>query len=621
MRSDKIDGELHLGRCLLDVKPDNLRMTIEDGSFGGRPLLGHLVLEDFEDPTVGGQLAGGFDLAFVQPFLPAEQKHEMSGRASFDVKFAGLIDQPEQMNFSGTLGVESGRYNSPFMPEPVEELALDAYFDNRLVNVRSLSCRFPSGTLAFNGRVDDLLSYVLADSAAAAKMHPRVEGTLKGQVNLALANHYLPEKGDPETKGKLDLDLTVTGRIGEMASFRPRGTMEIRDAAYTDSLLPEPIEHFAASMRLTPDTIVINNLEAKFTSSDVTFAGRLADPFPYLLPVEDLDRSRMSKPFFDFTLSSRRFDTDKLFPEAVPGSAADPTQVSPDSVSMVLLPDVDGRGTFVADTIIYSQVEFTDVNGKIKIYDRRIEAYDATAKVYSGGATGRTTIDLSDFENPVYSGEFAATQIEADDFVSRFSKLGGHLYGKADFSGNYNAVGWDPDAFLNSLNLSMDATVREGKLITTGTLNKALNEVAKLWHGSVAEEQTIRNLASKVHVQDGRVRLDQLKSRVGDLGDLLVDGWYGFDGALNYSGIFKLSREKTTAATSSGGMLGGLASLMADDDSQRLEVPITVTGTMTNPVPSIDFDALRKKATEKAGSDLLKKAGNALENLFKKDKK
>ena len=617
MSSSKIDGELRLGKTLIDVKPDNLRMTIEDGSFAGRPLLGHLVLENFDNPSVSGQLAGGLDLAFVQPFLPAEQKHQLSGQAKFDITFNGLIETPEAMTFSGTAQITSGNYNSPLMPEPINNLTLDAYFDNRLLHVRSLACKFPSGNAEFSGRVNDIVSWMLADSAAAKKIKPQVEGNMKGQLDLAIANRYLPEKGSPSMKGKLDMNITITGRIGDMASFRPRGTMNITGASYTDSLLPEPMENFDAAFRLTPDTIVVSSLNVKFTSSDVSFAGRLANPFPYLLPLEDIDRSKMSKPFFDFTLSAHRFDTDKLFPEAVPGSAADPTSVSADSVSFILLPDVDGRGTFSADTIIYSQVEFTNVTGKIKIYDRRIEAYDAAASVYSGRVSGNTTIDLNDFENPVYSGEFAASQVEADDFVSRFSKFGGHLYGKGDFSGSYNAVGWDPDAFVNSLNMSMDVNIREGKLVTSGGLHTALNGIAQLAKESVAEEQPLKNLVTKMTVKDGRVNTGLLKTKLGNLGDLSVDGWYGFNGALDYNGSLKLTEEMTTKLTS-GGTLGALASIFSGsgEDSKRLTLPLKVSGTTSDPKYEVDVNAL----TKNAGQNLIKDAGSALEGLFKKKK-
>jgi len=613
MSSREMEGELKFARCLIDFKPDNLRMTIEDGSFDGQPLKGHLMVEDFENPTIGGELAGSFNLVFLEPFLPPEPGHKVSGRTAFDVKFSGPVKEPDKMSFSGTVGVTDGQYRSSLVPEPVEGFTLDAFFDNRLLNIRELSCRFPSGNLDFTGRVNDLVPYLMADSTEASKISPSVEGTLKGQVDFAMLKPYLPEKGNPKLAGQLAVDVNFAGKMGDLTGFRPRGNLAVTNASYTDSLLPEPVERFEARLELKQDTIAVRNLDVKFTSSDVSFTGQLIKPFPYLLPVADLDRSKMRKPFFQFTLESQRFDIDRLFPEAVPGSSADPTEVSMDSVSMVILPDIDGRGTLAIDTVIYSGVEFTQVTGKIRIEDRKIECYDATGKVYTGSVSGKTTIDLGNFENPVYTGEFAATQIEANDFISRFTKFGGHLFGKTNFNGTYSAKGWDPDAFLNSLTLDGLGEVRQGKLVTSGAVHGLLSQLGELAKTPVDKEQTLRDLVSKVSIENGKVKLDRFKTSLDKLGDVTLDGSYGFEGDLNYTGSIELSQELSDKLMSGSGLAAGVASLFGNKKSNRLTVPFKISGTVDKPDPKLDLSGV-------VGENLQNQVGEALQGLFKKKK-
>ncbi len=611
MSSNEIEGELKFARCLIDFKPDNLRMNIEDGSFDGQPLKGHLMVDDFEHPIIGGELAGSFNLVFLEPFLPVEADHKVSGRTAFDVKFSGPVGEPANMSFSGTVAVTDGQYRSALVPEPIEGFTLDAFFDNRLLNIRTLACRFPSGNLDYVGRVNDLVPYLMADSVEVLSISPSVEGTLKGQVDFGMLKPYLPEKGNPELTGQLAVDVSFAGEINDPAGFKPRGTMAVTNASYTDSLLPEPIENFQAKLELKPDTIAITDLDVKFTSSDVSFSGQLVKPFPYLLPVKNIDRSKMKKPFFLFTLESQRFDTDKLFPEAVPGSSADPTDVSLDSVSMVFVPDIDGRGTLAVDTVIYSGVEFTEVKGKIRIQDRRIECYDATARVYSGGVSGKTTIDLGDFENPVYTGEFAATQIEANDFVSQFTKLGGHIFGKTNFSGNYSAAGWDPDAFLNSLTLDGLGEVRQGKLITSGAVHGLLNQLGEFAKTPIGKEQTLRDLVSKISIKDGKVKLDRFETALDRLGDLVLDGSYGFDGRLDYNGSIELSQELSGKLMSGSGLASGVASLFGNKKTSRITVPFKVGGTVDKPDPKLDLSGV-------VGENLQNQLGDALKGLLKK---
>ncbi|MBU0983416.1 MAG: AsmA-like C-terminal region-containing protein, partial [candidate division Zixibacteria bacterium] len=318
-------------------------------------------------------------------------------------------------------------------------------------------------------------------------------------------------------------------------------------------------------------------------------------------------------PFFLFALKSQRFDVDRLFPAAVPGSSADPTDVSPDSVSMIILPDIDGRGTFTIDTLVYTGVEFSAIEGKVKIFDRKIDCYDVTGRVYSGGVSGRTTIDLGDFENPRYTGQFSGTQIEANDFVSRFTNFGGHIFGRANISGSYDAQGWDPDAFLNSLTLDGEGNVREGRMVTSGAFQELVDGLAKMTKQTLSNDQTLRELSTRLKVENGKVMLDRLTTTIDNVGDITIDGSYAFTGALDYSGTIKLTKENTEKLMSNG-LMGNVASLLVGKKSQRIEIPLKISGTVDKPKAELDYSTLSKGM----GENLNEQAGNLLEGLFKK---
>ena len=593
MSGKKFPGELAFRRCLLDISPNLLRLNIEDGSFDKQPLKGYLTVEDFAAPRIAGELAGGLDLAVLTPFLPSGKSHDLSGRSDFNLKFSGPVHKLDSLSFSGDLKVTGGKYNSMVVPEPIQQFNLDAYFDRQVVNIRNLDCTFPSGSLAVKGRVSELVPYLLADSASPVKVTPAVDADIKGTVDLAMVKRYLPPKGNPQISGQLAIDVNATGNLNDLTSFRPRGQVSITDAKYNDSLLPEPIQQFEAQLILKPDTIDVRKFEAKFTSSDVAFTGQLTNPFPYFLPVLGLDRSKLAKPLLVFELTSHRFDTDKLFPEAVPGAGEAGLTISADSVSPIILPDIEGRGTAKADTVIYCKVELTQVAGKIRIKDRKIECYDAAAKVYTGSVTGKTTIDLSDFAHPKYVGEFAATQVEANDFVSRFSKFGGFVFGKTDFVGSYNAAGWEPDDFLKSLTLDGKANVHDGRLVTSGSILSSFTDLASKLGKSFDKEQTFKSLASKVVVRNGRVGIDSLLTTLGQLGDMGLNGSYGFDGTLDYSGSLKTSVAATEQLGGLGKLLGG-----GQSEAKRVNLPFKVTGTLTSPKLTFDYGALSKQAGE-----------------------
>ncbi|MEE8576314.1 MAG: AsmA-like C-terminal region-containing protein, partial [candidate division Zixibacteria bacterium] len=621
MSTDDVPGELELKRAMLDFKPDNLRISIDDGLFDGQPLRGNLVVNDFEQPHVSGELAGEADLAFARLFMPSEDKHELAGRTSFEINFSGMLDSPADFDFSGSMAVQNGHYNSNLIPEPVESFEFDIYFDRTLVNVKDFKGRFPSGQLSFSGRVNNLIGYMMAeDKQASGVVSPSIDGKLAGRLNLAMLNQFLPEKGSPSMSGSIKMNLQFSGNATDPSNFKPRGRITITDGAYTDSLLAEPITYLACGMRISPDTITIDSMMLRFESSDIALSGKLSQPFPYLLPFDGIDRSQLRRPMFNFALTSGRFDIDKLFPEAVPGAQSDDqTDMSLDSVSIVFVPDIDGQGTFSADTIIYSEMEMTSVTAKVTIRDRVIRCHDATANLYTGKLSGETTIDLNDFESPQYIGSFAADQIEADDFISRFAgKMGGHLFGKIDVTGTYNAHGWDSDAFLNSLTMTGRANMKEGRLITSGVIHSLFSQLAAHMGEEFAEEQPLKNLATDLIVKDGRISLDDLATKLGNVGDFSIGGWYGFDGSIGYTGSLLLSEEQSTKLLSQKGLAGGLAGLFSSSDANtRVRLPFKIDGTTDHPKATLDFASL----TENAGKNILKDAGNALQNLFKKKKK
>ncbi|MCK4302576.1 MAG: hypothetical protein KAW91_07365, partial [candidate division Zixibacteria bacterium] len=263
---------------------------------------------------------------------------------------------------------------------------------------------------------------------------------------------------------------------------------------------------------------------------------------------------------------------------------------------------------------IYSRVEFTDISGKVKIEDGRIDCHDVAGDVYTGKVTGINSIDLNDFENPHYVGEFQATGIEADDFVSRFSKFGGHLFGKINLNGDYDARGWEPEEFLNSLSMTGVLNMKEGKVVTSGVIHSAIAGIADKAGQSFEKEQPLKNLSTNILVKDGRVSVDKLTTSMGNLGDLGLDGSYGFDGSISYKGTVLLSEAWTQKLVSGSGLVGGLAGLLSDKSIERIRLPLEIGGTMDKPKLNLDYSAL----TKDIGENLKDDAGNLLKGLFKK---
>ncbi len=607
-----IEGVLKFERALIDFKPDNLRLNIEKGTFDGKPLRGHLVIDDFKNPTINANLAGSLNLSFITPFLPDDFRGDISGIADFDLKISGKTKKLRDMDYSGKLKITDGYYSSGLLPEPLEEFTIDTYIDKKVAKIENLSGKMSSGSFNFNGRITKLIPYLISDSLEENPIYPEIDGDFNSELDFSYLTKYLPPKGDPQLKGEMSIRLKLAGSMEEPERIISQGEVIIKNGSYNDNLLPEPIELFESSLSIAPDTITVKKMTVKFTSSDISFTGKLANPFPYLLPLENIDRSRAKKPLFLFELKSNYFDTDKLFPEATPGAGTERANIPEDSISIVILPDIDGRGTMSIDTLIYAQVELANVKGNVKIADRIIEVYNVSGDVYTGKVSGNTTIDLNDFNKPHYVGKFRASQIEADDFVSRFSKFGGHIFGKVDLNGSYDAFGWEPEEFLNSLSMNSTADMKKGKIVTTGFAYSAINSMANQVGEPFDKEQEVRNMWTNIQVNDGKVKLDQLKTSFGKLGVISIDGYYSFSGELDYKGSLLLSKEWTKKLLSKGGLLGDLSGFLNDKSVDQIKLPLLIGGTVDKPKMNIDISAISKEA----GKSIEKEAKNLLKGLF-----
>jgi uncharacterized protein involved in outer membrane biogenesis len=608
----KVPGDLRFGNIHVSARKNHARLSSENGSFNSKPLKLHAVIENFTDPTVTAEIAGQLDLAMVQPFLQPAGKHELNGAVDIEAKIAGHIKNIKEGTISGRIKVPKGAYRASMLPEPIDSFSLDLTFNQEVVRIDTFKGAMKSGTVAFSGRVTGLYEFLMADSIRALSLSPEIDGKLDVSGDLAVAQAYLPQNGSPQLGGNLSLSVNLQGPLKKYDQIRPRGSILIRKAFYRDSLLPEPITQFDADMVISPETLGVTAMTVRFVSSDISMKGKLTNPFPYLLPSKTLDRSKMTKPLFLFTLSSHRFDLDKLFPEAVPG-AGEEGGIAIDSVSPMILPDINGRGAIEIDTMIYSRVEFTAITGQVRIYDRKIECSGVKGKAYSGDVSGSTTIDLNDFASPRYTGEFKGAQIEANDFATRFSPLSGILYGKIDMTGTYDARGWEPSDFLNSLTLDGKGSTQNARLVTSGFAFDAIRSAATKFGADVGQEHSLRGLVSNIAVKDGTVSFDNLKTVLGDIGDLELTGGYKFAGGLQYSGTILLSREWSSKLLKNG-LAGQLSGLFTESSTDRIKLPLSIGGTMDKPTLTLDYAGIAKNLN----STLKNKAGSLLDGLLKK---
>jgi hypothetical protein len=431
---------------------------------------------------------------------------------------------------------------------------------------------------------------------------PRVKGAVSGAIDLAFVAPFLPPELEADLAGRCNLEATFSGRTEIVEEMDYAGKATFLDVSYRDAVLPDALEKLNGTVSFDPGSVTVEKLEAVFGAGDLSLTGKLVDHLPYFLPAEKDNRDALPKPSFTFDVHSHRIDIDKLFPAATPG-AEQPTAgaaVLPDTLQAESIPDMLCQGTIRADTLIYSQVPFTGVTGKIRLRDRVLECYDVVTNVYSGRASGKVAVD---------------------NFVTRFAGFAGVVFGKAGLTGSFSARGRDPERIKSTLTMDSKAALTSGKVVTGEFVDSALGSLAEKVGQKLDKEQTLKDLTTLIKVENGRVGLDQFKTKLGSFGDLSLGGFYSFAGDLEYKGSILMSKDQTARLYASGGLAGSVASMFGDK-SERLSLPLTVGGTMTSPKMGLDYteltNNLKSQVTDQVKDDLKDEVSKKLKGLFGK---
>jgi len=589
-----------------------MQLTRGDLEINGLPCSLKGNLNSWPD-SLGGAFqvqAGGLDLDDILAWLTPEQKARLepftlAAEVSLDTDLAFDMIADPRVSYDGQAKITGLTATSRDIEGVLTAREVHLKFQTDKLEVASDGGAFADQPLVLNLTVEDFRD-------------PRVTGSVDGAFDLALVERFLPSEKEAALSGGCRLVGSFSGRTDNPAGMDYAGRAVISDLSYADKTLPDTLEKLNGTVSFDTDSVVVEKATALFGGGDVTLTGKMVDHLPYFLPAEKDNRDTLKKPTFTFVAHSNRIDIDRLYPPAAPGAPVSGDRPAvPDTHSLTTIPDLLGQGTIKADTLIYSRVPFTMVTGSVRLQDRILKCYDMSAGVYGGGVTGQVAIDLNDLDDPGYGGEFEAVDIEANNFLTRFTDLKQVVSGKAGLSGSFGARGRAPDRIKSTLTMDSIAALTSGKVVPGQFVNSALSTLAAGAGQSLDKEQALKDLTTLIKVENGRVGMDQFQTKLGSFGDLTLAGSYGFAGDLDYQGALLLTEDQTARLYATGGLVGSVANLFGDQ-AARLSLPISVNGTMDSPKMDIDYSELTDNLKSQFQEDLTDELKDRLKGLFGK---
>ena len=414
---------------------------------------------------------------------------------------------------------------------------------------------------------------------------------------------------------KMTTDRVVTGSLS-VPSTSARKFLQSLGIAPPITRDPSALSKFALQTRfqLTLEQLQLSGLQ--LTLDDTQVKGTAG--------IEDLETSALR---FDLNVNAINIDRYRApVPPEAPAASKHPVNpppaAPPTPLPLETLRKLDVNGTLHVASATFANLVFTDVVMPLVAKDGHVRLGPTQARMYGGTYNGDIVLDARPAQAQLSLNEHVhATDIGA---LVKAAVDSSRLSGRADADVAVTGVGNTDDAIKRSLNGKIDVNVKQGALVGVDIVYE-LQRVNALLKRQVPAARTgtgpartnFNALQMNGGLDKGVLRIDDLRMETDFL---KVHGKGTLDTtteAINYQLVAAVNKlpaaNGPSTSVPAGG--GGLDALGA------VEVPLTITGTMSSPTVRPDIAALAKgklgqEVQQKAGDLVKKKLGDKLKDLF-----
>jgi uncharacterized protein involved in outer membrane biogenesis len=546
----------------------------------------------------------GISLEDVLVSLPQAESSPLtqlqtSGNVALWASLTGDFGEKAPVQIEGKVTLQNCRIDFATAPKPLEIPYGEINFNNRSLSFFSSDARLGDAPLELKLVVENFSD-------------PSLTSQLKTDLDLAILGEFvsLPEKTD--LAGHAAINVKAYGKVKQTENMSFSGRVDLKKVEVVTPALGVPVRNLDGAISFKESDIDIPGLSLSMGKSSLNLKGKAYGAIPYLLSPEQ------GKPLLSFSLDSPFLDLDEI----LPASEEDEKKGEAAAEDSIPLPDINASGQISIQKLIFREVELSNVSSKLDLVDGVLTFDNAKAKVYSGSVNGNVTSDLRNMDQTEFDMDLNASQIEANDFLSRFTGFDDHLFGKLNLEATFSGKGNRVEDIRRTLSANGRANFTEGKLIGWALLDS----LASFLQIAGLKEQQIRTLKNSFRIADGRVWFDDLAVSTKD-GDFGLVGSLGLDGSLDYALTAVLSSELSLRFDA----LGDVSNYLKNDQG-RTVLDLKIGGTAKRPRFSIDKSRaqerlqsqLKGKVDEKKGEiedQLKEKASDLLKDLLKKKKK
>jgi len=512
------------------------------------------------------------------------------GDFTINGKVNGLNGDNSIPKFNVAVASNNASFKYPDLPKSVQNIVIDTKIINETgvlndtyVNLDKLSFRIDQDTFDASATIKNIIENALVDAK------------IKGTVNLANVSKAYPVKLDMPLSGILKADVETkfdmkSVETSQYEKIQNNGTISLSGFTYAGEGLAKPIKINMASVQFNPSRITLSQFNAVTGGSDIAVTGTLDNFYGFVF------RDQTLKGNFNMN-SNRLLVADFMAPEAPKttttktteqGSEKTETKKTTTASDAVKIPAfLDCTITAKAGTVVYDNLQLSDVSGKMIIKDEAVTLQNVKTSIF-GGQIGMNGTVSTKAKTPTFDMDLNLNNIDITqsfnqlEMLKAIAPIAGVVTGKINtaikVNGNLDAKEMTPD--LNSLSGDLAGSLAQtainpenSKLLSALTSNVKFLDPKKI------------DLNKKINLtfDKGKVIIKPIDLKYQDI-DIKIDGTHGFDQNMAYNVAFDVPAKYL------GNDVNKLLTSIKSDPS-KISVPVNaiISGNFKNPKVSTDL--------------------------------
>jgi uncharacterized protein involved in outer membrane biogenesis len=518
------------------------------------------------------RLASAFGVAF-------SPNTKIAGQLTLNVHAQGPTDR---LALNGNINGRDLDVTGSDIPQAVRVPAIDLTMNPQQIQSNNFTATSGATTLA----AQMTLSQYTSNS-------PNVDATIKtvnGKVNelLGIAKAYGVTAVEGMTgTGNITLDIHATGPIKNTDAMTFSGSGALQNASLKTPSLTQPVNIRNVNMQFTQNSVNLTNLAASLGSTNAS---------------GNLSVANFQAPKLTFALSADKLNVAEL--QKITGSSAPPPAKKKAEASWSLVPRADaapapapqpgllatatGTGTIAVGTILYQQMELTNVHSNVTLNHGVVQLNPLTAQIDGGQENGSITVDTRP-ANMAFAVNAKLTGVDANRLLSSISSVKDTVYGTLGANANVTFSTPPSGDVVQTLNGVTSLNLANGK-ITKLDLLKELSKIGKFGGGADKGYTAVSQMSGTFNIHSGVAQTNDLKAAL-DVGTMAANGIVNLvNQDLNMHVTAVLSKGFSQSVGGTG--VGGYLNTALANKNGELVLPVIITGNMNHPIVAPDVQQI-----------------------------